>query len=243
MSHAPGDGRTLLDEMYTTFLKSLLRGSDERCVFRSVMRQILWLKEPLPISALDFVRNRFPREDDRYPVGLILNFMTSLLVGANGLSTPIRPLHASFYDFLLEETRSGEFFIQQGDAHRDLAVASLSVMQAGLHFNICKLETSYVSNLEVADLEKRVQENIPSHLLYSCRFWATHLQGAVFDPDLAQLVRGLVTGEQMLFWLEALGVSKLIGEAERALISAEGWLQVSLFICNVRCHPSNIGLA
>ena len=82
MSHAPGDGRTLLDEMYTTFLKNLVRGCDERLVFRSVMQQILWLKEPLPISALDFMRDRFPREDDRYPVGFILNFMASLLVGA-----------------------------------------------------------------------------------------------------------------------------------------------------------------
>ena len=63
MSHAPGDGRTLLDEMYTTFLRDLFRGSDERQIFRSVMRQILWLKEPLPISALDFMRDRFPQED------------------------------------------------------------------------------------------------------------------------------------------------------------------------------------
>ncbi|KIM66068.1 hypothetical protein SCLCIDRAFT_399095, partial [Scleroderma citrinum Foug A] len=225
MSHVPGDGRTLLDEMYTTFLKDLLRGPDERRVFRSVMRQILWLKEPLPISALDFMRDRFPREDDRYPVGLTLNFMASLLVGVSEMSTPVRPLHASFYDFLLEETRSGEFCIQQGDVHRDLAVASLSVMQAGLHFNICRLETSYISNVEVEDLEKRVQENISPHLLYSCQFWASHLQGAAFDADLAQLVRGFATGEQMLFWLEALGVSKLIREANLALTSAERWLQ------------------
>jgi len=243
MSHAPGDGRTLLDEMYMTFLKDLFRGSDDRRDFRSVMQQILWLKEPLPISALDFMRDRFPQEDDHYPVGFILNFMASLLAGANDLSTPVRPLHASFYDFLLDKKRSGEFFIQEGDAHRNLAVASLSVMQAGLHFNICKLETSYISNSEVADLEKRVEGNIPPHLLYSCRFWATHLQGAAFDPDLAQLVRGLVTGEQMLFWLEALGVSKLIREACKALISAEGWLQVSLFMCNMGCHPTNIELA
>ena len=103
ISHAPGDGRTLLDEMYTTFLKDLFRGSDERRVFRSVMRQILWLKEPLPISALDFMCDRFPQEDDRYPVGLILNFMVSLLAGASEVSTPVCPLHASFYDFLLEE--------------------------------------------------------------------------------------------------------------------------------------------
>ena len=243
MSHAPGDGRTLLDEMYTTFLKDLLRGSDERQAFCSVMRQILWLKEPLPISALDFMRDRFPQEDDRYPVGFTLNFMASLLAGVSEISTPVRPLHASFYDFLLEEKRSGEFFIHQGDVHRDLAVASLSVMQAGLYFNICKLETSYMSNVEVADLEKRVQENIPPHLLYSSRFWGSHLQGAAFDQDLAQLVREFATGEQILFWLEALGVSRLIREACGALISAERWLEVSLFMCNMACHPSNTGLA
>ncbi|KIM57759.1 hypothetical protein SCLCIDRAFT_129798 [Scleroderma citrinum Foug A] len=228
MSDAPGDGRTLLDEMYTTFLKDLFRGPDERQVFRSVMRQILWLKEPLPISALDFMRDRFPQEDDRYPVRLILDFMASLLAGANEVSTPVRPLHPSFYDFLLDEERSGEFFIQQGDVHRDLAVASLSVMQAGLRFNICGLETSYISNLEVADLEKRAEENIPPHLLYSCQFWATHLQGAAFDSDLAQLVGRLVTGEQMLFWLEALGISKSIGRAFGALISAERWFHRSM---------------
>ena len=168
MSHIPGNGRTLLDEMYTTFLKDLFRGSDERQVFRSVMGQILWLKEPLPISALDFMRDKFPREDDRYPVGFVLNHMASLLAGASEVFVPIRPLHASFYDFLLDERRSGEFFIRQGDAHRDLAVASLSVMQAGLHFNICGLETSYISNSEVADLDKRVEKNIPPYLLYSC---------------------------------------------------------------------------
>ena len=243
MSHAPGDGRTLLDEMYTTFLKDLFRGFDDRQIFCSVMRQLLWLKEPLPISALEFMRDRFPQEDDRYPVGLILNVMASLLAGVSEASTPVRPLHASFYDFLLDENRSGEFFVQQGDAHRDLAVASLSVMKTGLHFNICKLETSYMSNWEVVGLEKRVQENIPLHLLYSCRFWANHLLGAACDPDLGQLVKGLVTGEQMLFWLEALGVSKLIGEAYWALISAEQWLQVSLFMYNMGCHCSNSQLA
>ena len=47
----------------------------------------------------------------------------------------------------------------------------------------------------------------------------------------------------MLFWLEALGVSKFIGEAYMALISVEGWLQVSLFMCDTGYHPSNTKLA
>ena len=42
LSHAPGNGRTLLDEIYVTFLKEFTRGqSDVLGMFRSVMRQIL----------------------------------------------------------------------------------------------------------------------------------------------------------------------------------------------------------
>ena len=230
MSHAPGNGRTLLDEMYTTFLNEVTKGSsDEFAVFCSVMRQLLWLKKPLPISALDVMRAKFPQEDDHYSVRDILHSMASLLSGTSDASTPVRPIHASFYDFLLDEHRSGKFFIRQGDIHRDIATASFSVMQAGLCFNICGLDTSYVSNSEVADLEMRVEENIPPHLLYACQFWATHLKDVRYDAELAKLVDWLVTGEHMLFWLEALGVSKLIREAYGALVFAEKWLQVRLW--------------
>ena len=234
MSHAPGSGRTLLDEMYTTFLKDLIRESEERFMwFCSVMRQILWLKEPLSISALNLLRNKFPWGVDHYPVSFVLDSMAPLLAGTTNESTPVRPLHASFYDFLLDKKRSREFFIEQRDVHRDLAVASLFVMQAGLRFNICGLDSSYLCNSEVIGLEKKVEENIPPHLLYSCQFWATHLQDAELDSELLQLVRKLVTGVQMLFWLEALGVSKLIREAYWALTSTERWLQVRLFLDNV----------
>ena len=239
MSHTAGSGRTLLDEMYTTFLKDLIRGSEARhAVFCSVMRQILWLKEPLPISALNLLRDKFPRRDDHYPVSFVLDFMESLLAGVTNESTPVRPLHASFYDFLLDERRSREFFIERRDVYRDLAVASLSVMQADLRFNICELETSYLQNSEVVGLKEKVEKSIPPPLLYSCRFWATHLQDAELDSGLLHLVRKLVTGEQMLFWLEALGVSKFIGEAYWALTSTERWLQVRLFL-NVGCHVNH----
>ena len=228
-SHAPGHGKTLLDEMYTTFLEEITKGpSDMLDMFHSVMQQIIWLKKPLSVGALDFIRNKFPRVDDRYPVGDILNMMASLLCGTNEVSIPVRPLHASFYDFLVDEKRSGKFVIREGDIHRDLAIASLLVMQTCLRFNICGLETSYVPNSEVADLDKRVEENIPPYLLYACQFWANHLEGVGFDTELAQVVGQFVGGEKLLFWLEALGVSKLIRGADKALTSAEGWFQVRL---------------
>ena len=231
MSHTSADGRTLLDEMYTTFLKEFTQGSSEVLgVFQSVMRQILWSKEPLPISALNFMRDRFPRTDDRYNVGGTLQMMASLLSGTNETSTPVRPLHASFYDFLLDENRSGEFCILEGNIHRDLAIASLSVMCTCLCFNICGLETSYVANAEVADLDKKVEQNIPQYLLYACKFWAMHLQEAEFDMDLAALVGEFMSGEQVLFWLEVLGVSKSVRQGYWALITVEGWFQVCITI-------------
>ena len=46
----------------------------------------------------------------------------------------------------------------------------------------------------------------------------------------------------MLFWLEVLGVSRLIGEAYWALRSAEEWFQVSLLICNMECPSPPVTL-
>ncbi|KAL4078818.1 hypothetical protein V8B97DRAFT_2067943 [Scleroderma yunnanense] len=221
-----GEGSNLLDEMYATFLRVLIQGSMEVLNrFRSVMRQILWSKEPLPIGAMDAMRREFSQENDHYSVRIVLDFMASFLTGTTETSVPVRPLHASFYDFLLDAKRSEEFFVDQHDIHRNLALASLHVMQSGLRFNICALPTSYVRNSDMVDLPKRVEENILSHLLYCCRFWATHLQEVEFDSDLAECVRLFVTGEKLLFWMEALEVSKFIGEAYRALTSAERWLQ------------------
>ncbi|KAL4072551.1 hypothetical protein V8B97DRAFT_312171 [Scleroderma yunnanense] len=216
-------------------ITSRARGSpDVLSKFRSVMRQILWSKEPLPISAMDAMRRKFSREDDQYSVRIILNFMASFLVGTTDTSTPVRPFHASFYDFLLDEKRSGEFFIDQADVHHDLALSSLRVMQGDLRFNICSFPTSYLRNSDVVDLAKRVEKNIPLHLLYSCRFWASHLQDVKYGSDLAQCLRAFVTEEKFLFWMEALGVSNFIGEAYRALISAEMWLEITRVKQNIK---------
>ena len=168
MSHA-GDGANLLDGIYTMSLKDLIQGDADMLErFCSVMQQILWSKEPLSINALDSMHSKFTGEDDHFPIGIILGYMVSFLTGTTDASTPVRPMHASFYDFLLDKRRSGEFFIDKADVHHQLALSLLCVMEDGLRFNICGLETSYVCNSAVADLEVKIEKNIPLHLLYSC---------------------------------------------------------------------------
>jgi hypothetical protein len=76
----------------------------------------------------------------------------------------LSPLHASLYDFLTDKSRSEEFFVDASLVKSDLAFASLRIMERGLRFNICSLESSYLPNSIVPDLEERVKESISSEL-------------------------------------------------------------------------------
>ncbi|KIM65457.1 hypothetical protein SCLCIDRAFT_97925, partial [Scleroderma citrinum Foug A] len=221
-------GMSLLDRMYRPLLESIVGRSPMALPrFRSLMRQIIYTEEPLPMDALHAMRMCFRHQHDCYPVAVILNYMGSLLGGITDHSKPIRPLHVSFYDFLTDQSRSGDYFVDESDIQTDLAVASLHVLRDGLHFNICGLESSYLVNSEVPDLTERINARIPHHLSYSCRFWAKHLQATKFDHVLAGHVRCILQNEKILFWFEALSLLGVLGDAAVALSYTVRWLQVS----------------
>ena len=226
---ASGEGATLLDSMYRSILDNLMEkaGKTGLARFHSLMRQILNTLEPLPMDGLHVMRKYFPRESDHFRIGIILDFMGSLLSGVTDRSMPVRPLHASFFDFLTDQSRSGDYFVGEYDIQMDIAVASLCLLRGDLRFNICGLQSSYLLNSEVPDLAKRVEAKIPPHLSYSCQFWAKHLLATKFDPLLAEHVKDIVGNERILFWFEALSLLGALGNAASALLSAGRWLQVS----------------
>jgi len=228
MARTSGEGATLLDSMYHAILDSAVGRKPQALTrFRSMMQQILCTLEPLPMDALHAMRLRFPHEHDCFDVAIILDYMGSLLGGVTDHAKPIRPLHASFYDFLTEESRSGDYFIGGSDIQADLAIASLRVLNGGLCFNICGLESSYLFNCEVPGLTERIKAKISSHLSYSCCFWVKHLHATKFDPVLAEHVRDLLGSEKILFWFEAMSLLGMLGSAAFSLSYAVRWLQVS----------------
>ncbi|KIK21039.1 hypothetical protein PISMIDRAFT_681748 [Pisolithus microcarpus 441] len=220
-----GQGRTLLDKTYATILESAVPPTDPLSLtrFRSVMRQILITLTPLPMSTLQIMRNHFPNEEDHYDVFVILEFMAPVLAGI-GDSSPVRPLHASFYDFLTDQSRSRDYFIDTSEPY-DMAFASLQILCKELRFNICHLESSYLSNSEVPDLQDRINQYITTHLSYSCQFWAHHLEKTMFEPVLGGLVRTIVGSEKILFWMETLSIIDKWGRAADTLVCTATWLQ------------------
>ena len=227
-----GHSVPLLDTMYKLTLETVFPPKQEmRPIrlqrFRSVMEQILGTAEPLPLASLRSMRCHFIDEDlQKIDVNMIIKPMGALLSGTIDPSVVIRPLHASFSEFLTDKTRSGEFFIDLSHIHKDLAGASLGVMQSGLQFNICQLPTSYLPNSKIADLDERIKEYISPELSYSCRFWTNHLQHAQFDLALAKAIQAFFNHEQLLFWLEVLSLLKKINSCATGLSSIIQWVMV-----------------
>ena len=193
--------------------------------FESVMAQILGTMEPLSVGSLASMRWHF-QDLAGITIHRIIGPMAALLSGTTDPSVPIRPLHASFADFLTDRDRSHEFFIDVDSIHNDLAFASLGVMMEKLQFNICDLPSSYLPNSEVSDLVDRVRICIPAGLGYSCRFWTDHVRQAPFNLVLAEEVQAFFNHKVLLFWFEALSLLKVMNTCAGSLSSVIQWVMV-----------------
>ncbi|KIK12218.1 hypothetical protein PISMIDRAFT_121242, partial [Pisolithus microcarpus 441] len=225
-----GDGAALLDVMYRTILEDLVPTDRVTLArFRSVMRQIMSTFVPLRLDALNEMRSYFPSEEDHFDMIIILEFMAPLLSGISDKSSIIQPLHASFYDFLHDHSRSGVYCVHASNTrrHSSLTFASLHTLHNNLKFNICGLESSYFKNVQVTGLEEKINSHIQPSLSYSCCYWADHLRNTKFDSALGRLVNNLVGSERILFWLEALSLLGGLQHATRAFSITITWLQVN----------------
>ena len=98
------EGATLLDEMYHTSLDTIIGKSPESLAqFCSVMHVIL-SKEILR----DALEAHFSRKPNHCNT---LKSLAPLLTGITHPSTPVRPVHTSFIDFLNDPSRSREYFV------------------------------------------------------------------------------------------------------------------------------------
>ncbi|KAG9312791.1 hypothetical protein JVU11DRAFT_6205 [Chiua virens] len=193
-----------LDNLYRTVLNRLFQRDDTRRRFQAVMSIILALREPLSLSSLLALRPFNSVSDTK--VRAILRPMASLLDGVLEDDKPIRPLHASFRDFLLDQNRSLTHHVPIPPHHSLLlGRALLACMQKMLRFNICDLNDTPRRNSDVPNLLSRVNTAIPHHLSYSCLYYMDHLQHSDPTPDLVNDIT-LFFKNFFPYWLEAISL-------------------------------------
>lgn len=154
--------------------------------------------------------------DPKGSIHRVLTHLSCVLLW--GTAQPVRPLHASFLDYLTDHERSGRYpwHIDRETSHKNLASASFQTMKAYLRFNICSLKDSHVLNENDPELPARIRRRIPMELSFSSFSWGYHFtmspEDSMLDQDLSQFL-----SEQFLFWLEVMSLLKNINGAKECI--------------------------
>ena len=156
--------------------------------------------------------------------------------------------HASFQDFIFNETRS-KFTISGNVFNMSCHVAAhnttlthhcFRIMMSSLRFNICNLPSSFLLDSEVPGLVQLVQKNISDVLSYCCRYWSQHLARAASNDrnDLRLCIENFFP-IYVLFWIEAMNLLQSSHQCPSMLRQAHEWvLSVRLRITCFRCMPN-----
>ncbi|KAG8791273.1 hypothetical protein FRC12_009700 [Ceratobasidium sp. 428] len=208
-----------LDELYTTTIRNGIKDEDEdnKATVRLCVGSIVATssRAPLPISDLGRLLSK---QVDVKTLRAVVKALSSVLYEHGGLGGPVRVYHPSFEDYVTDSARSGDFYVDVGYYDRLLAESSLDTMFTELRFNICGLETSHTLNVDIPDIDQRVQAAVPGYLRYSCLYWYSHVTQPGIDL-ISDKLRLFLFGDSLVYWIEVLS---LLGELEVASTSMLG---------------------
>ncbi|KAM0393285.1 hypothetical protein ACHAPZ_010238 [Fusarium culmorum] len=223
---AAGTGQgSKLDMTYSPVLSQqvLNRSGSERLdiieSFRLIVGTIVTLANPLSMRALALLLDVHVSK-----VTTRLSALHSVLDIPETLDAPVRLLHLSFRDYLvdLEKRELAEFRVEERHTHQSLAKHCLRIMRGALQKNICGLSFPGMrrSSVDSGQLEKRM----PSQLQYACMHWVYHQTSG--KPELSddKNVHGFLM-THFLHWLEAMSLLGRVKECLDALRLLARWLQ------------------
>lgn len=218
-----------MDKTYMPILTRLLHDpeSDESekqqllKEFHSIVGVIILLAVPLSVNALslflgigaDQISNR-------------LDSFRSVLSIPSDRGQPVRILHLSFRDFLVQSrppdqqltpppdqqpttNPRDEFLVDGPGKHKDIAKACLKTMQSRLQNNICNLASPGTHRADIDP--QHIRQYLPPELRYSCRYWIHHLEQSQASYSEIEDVR-LFLQKHFLHWVEAMSLLGLVSE-------------------------------
>ncbi|TFK60218.1 WD40 repeat-like protein [Pluteus cervinus] len=187
-----------LHALYTIILEQIISSPENISAYQVVFGTILLAVEPMSIQALSgLLETHVPGN----VVTNILHLLQNLLFFNK--QGKIQIIHPSLADFLLSP-QAARFYINSGEMQTFLFQQCISVLSKQLKFNICHLETSYRTNVEISDLQIRITNNVSSELQYSCLYWIQHLLSCETFPE--PLLNSLFVNIRVLFWIECLSL-------------------------------------
>ena len=210
-----------LDRLYTNIISS--SHYDESTA--SIVRNIICLRDPLPISGLA----RLLHVDEGH-IRHALRGVSSLFRLPEDNSHRIRLVHASLFDYLTDQSRSGKYFVDSEGGHASIASCCIRLMRRHLKRDICNQEDLWMLSpwMLTRELDPLKFERTGGALRYACRFWDTHLLQSVREfehLDLKDLDD--FACRSLLYWIEVLSTLGEMSNASQTLERITMQLQVS----------------
>ncbi|KAF6525890.1 hypothetical protein HZS61_011685 [Fusarium oxysporum f. sp. conglutinans] len=236
LHHTSNGHASKLDMTYSPVLKQQVigrSGRERRNIiesFRLIVGAIVTLASPLSVRALALLLDVHIDE-----VTTRLRMLHSVLEVPESLYTPVRLLHLSFRDYLVdpENKDTAEFWVDEKLAHRRLAKHCLRVMRSALRENMCGLSFPGAGRSTVDS--SQLEEHIPPQVQYACMHWVHHLvEGDPKMKDSGDVHDFLTT--HFLHWVEVLSligrISESIGFIDelQSIVDAEKGAQVLGFL-------------
>ncbi|KAF7505050.1 hypothetical protein GJ744_001269 [Endocarpon pusillum] len=200
--------RPVLDQLLNGVTTLQKRGLVEE--FQQVIGSIVVLASPLSATALDRLLG--------VPKGTVesrTDLLHSVLSIPSCPDHPIRLLHLSFRDFLVdaEKRETNPFWVNEADAHNKLVTRCLELLSAGdnLKKDICNLGTPERPRSDVD--RQTIDSHLSPDIQYACQYWVYHLQngGSIISDD-DEVYNFLKC--HFLHWLESLS---LIGRLRESI--------------------------
>jgi hypothetical protein len=196
-----------MGSIYQSILEQLLNPEDQdeskdlAKEFREIVGVIVLLATPLSVYALGKLLDQ-----QETTISFLLNKLHSVLRVPEGVNSPVRILHQSFREFLLDA--KSVFRVDEKETNRRIASDCLRVMNARLKQNLCGLSSYGTWSPE--DRQSTVDQHLSADLQYSCRYWVYHVeQSEVHTSEIEVLA---FFKEHLLHWLEAMSLMGTMSE-------------------------------
>ncbi|KAM6513282.1 hypothetical protein FALCPG4_015725 [Fusarium falciforme] len=238
-----------LDATYLPVLNQLVIGlpirQREKALqeFRVIVGSITILASPLPTCALAQMLSVSKDTIDGR-----LDLLHSVLSIPPSSSSPVRLLHLSFRDFLVDVEKRGKnpFWVDEKYSHGKMAANCLRVMNERLRTDICDVNAPGTSRSAITPQE--VDACLPPEVQYACLHWVYHIQQARDRVSDGELVHHFLT-RHFLHWIEALSLmgraSESIGiiKTLQSLLNPEASVEVSSFLSDaIRFVLANVSI-
>ncbi|KAF2230083.1 hypothetical protein EV356DRAFT_454615, partial [Viridothelium virens] len=183
--------------------------------FKQIVGTIVILKDPLSMQSRERLLSISTRD-----VKCILDLLHSVLNVPTNTDSPIRLLHASFRDFLLDTSQRNRcpFWIDERVTNDMLATHCMRIMSIQLRENLCELQHGGMLRNQVDSTT--IDSRLSPELKYDCHYYVDHLH---HGEKAIHYQNALYTflEKHFLHWLEAMGLSSRSFETLAIIESAE----------------------